>query len=785
MSGARRDLLVATLLGLGAVVIFFPGLVFFHQVVFAQDTWVLHLPARAYLANRLRHGQLPLWYPYDGLGAPFVQSTVLGVFHPLTLLVLVLRPLEALTVSLLVFVALATAATFLLARRLRADLPGAAVAGLAFGLGGPLVSSLVNIPFTGGIAGLPVLVLGAVLLATEPGRRTGVVLVALAVANAVLIGDLEAAYLYGVLGLPVALALRRDLGAGRVIARLAGAGALGLSLSAVQLLPSLSIVGAVARGHAVPWADAARWSVHPLRLPGLFLGDLLRFHVTGPGPNLMPLFGVRGSPWLFSLHLGGLTGLGALWAFGLGAGRRRVRWLLALLATAVLLAALGRYGGLYHLLYLVLPGFDHFRYPAKLVGYGALPVALLAGLGLTAALAAPERGARQAFVAALVLLAAAGAVVLAHQGLGARAPVRLAVYLGRLGGGLVRTAGVAGVAAGILFVAARGPGRLRAAPVAAMLLVLLQLGDLVTANAPTLDLISADPAPLRIRSPFATRLLDTAGPGLGRYRVATLVGRPRLPPLPGAGPGYLRYALWKRLVLAPDLPALDGIGSIDAYLPSASRRLMTAMAGRIPAFTGRDAPLFGTPYLVTTPAIRARLGLPPGGELARLAAAGLVLYRFPATRVRPRAFVAPPRFVADAAAAFHHLEDPAVAGGRVALVEGHAPGDLAPQKVGAGTAHITAYAPESVRVSVDVPPGGEQVLVLNDAWYPGWEARLDGRPASILPANLAVRGVLVPPGHHTVSFRYPVPLSLEAGLAGTVAAILGLAALAVRRRHRW
>ena len=434
-----------------------------------------------------------------------------------------LRPLEALTVSLLVFVALATAATFLLARRLRADLPGAAVAGLAFGLGGPLVSSLVNIPFTGGIAGLPVLVLGAVLLATEPGRRTGVVLVALAVANAVLIGDLEAAYLYGVLGLPVALALRRDLGAGRVIARLAGAGALGLSLSAVQLLPSLSIVGAVARGHAVPWADAARWSVHPLRLPGLFLGDLLRFHVTGPGPNLMPLFGVRGSPWLFSLHLGGLTGLGALWAFGLGAGRRRVRWLLALLATAVLLAALGRYGGLYHLLYLVLPGFDHFRYPAKLVGYGALPVALLAGLGLTAALAAPERGARQAFVAALVLLAAAGAVVLAHQGLGARAPVRLAVYLGRLGGGLVRTAGVAGVAAGILFVAARGPGRLRAAPVAAMLLVLLQLGDLVTANAPTLDLISADPAPLRNPEP-----LRDAAP---RHR------RPGPRPLPGRHPG--------------------------------------------------------------------------------------------------------------------------------------------------------------------------------------------------------------------------------------------------------
>jgi hypothetical protein len=50
------------------------------------------------------------------------------------------------------------------------------------------------------------------------------------------------------------------------------------------------------------------------------------------------------------------------------------------------------------------------------------------------------------------------------------------------------------------------------------------------------------------------------------------------------------------------------------------------------------------------------------------------------------------------------------------------------------------------------PEGG--LLVLADTYYPGWEASINGENAQIYRVNMMNRGVLVPPGAHTVSFHY-------------------------------
>lgn len=72
------------------------------------------------------------------------------------------------------------------------------------------------------------------------------------------------------------------------------------------------------------------------------------------------------------------------------------------------------------------------------------------------------------------------------------------------------------------------------------------------------------------------------------------------------------------------------------------------------------------------------------------------------------------------------------------------------------------------------------MVVLSDAFYPGWRARVDHRPAEIFQVNGAMRGVAVPRGTHTVTMRYsPVPVYLGAALT-----LLGILSALITSRHR-
>lgn len=99
---------------------------------------------------------------------------------------------------------------------------------------------------------------------------------------------------------------------------------------------------------------------------------------------------------------------------------------------------------------------------------------------------------------------------------------------------------------------------------------------------------------------------------------------------------------------------------------------------------------------------------------------------------------------------------------------------LASPVAGRDAVEITRYEASAVTVRArSVAPG---MLVLTDAFYPGWEARVDGQPAKIYRVNGVVRGVFVPEGARTVEFSY-FPASLRIGLgvcAAALAACLGL-----------
>jgi uncharacterized membrane protein YfhO len=85
---------------------------------------------------------------------------------------------------------------------------------------------------------------------------------------------------------------------------------------------------------------------------------------------------------------------------------------------------------------------------------------------------------------------------------------------------------------------------------------------------------------------------------------------------------------------------------------------------------------------------------------------------------------------------------------------------------------VTRFEPEKVVVRVDPPEAG--ILVLSEAWYPGWTATVGGVPARVFPVNGWMRGVVVPGGGNEVVFRY----HSERLPAGVAVSLLGAALLA-------
>jgi hypothetical protein len=129
------------------------------------------------------------------------------------------------------------------------------------------------------------------------------------------------------------------------------------------------------------------------------------------------------------------------------------------------------------------------------------------------------------------------------------------------------------------------------------------------------------------------------------------------------------------------------------------------------------------------------------------------------------------------------------------LSRGAARIEAAPAIEGLAAARTPTLPPRSVpirdvsdsRVDLHVSAREPAVVVLDDTYYPGWKATVDGRAAEVMPANVAFRAVRVGPGTHVVRFSY-APSWLGPAkalmLGGTTFALLGVVLGGLRRRRR-
>lgn len=760
----------------------------FNRVVFAgewlarRDTLRVYLPLAKYWTDRVKAGEFPEWYPFSALGQPFVGMVISAPFHPARVLNLLLSPEYAHCVQTLLCYPVAALFTYGCARRLKLGTLPSLFAAITFLGSGYLVGISNNLAYLIAAATIPAALWTADRFFAQP--TTGRLAIASGVLALVLLGgDVQSFVLTG--GVVMVLALLRPAERRKVqqVALAASVVLCAIILALPVLLPAWDTLRE-ARGSVNPLRIAESFSLHPTRLLELAFGPLFIEKDSGVIPSVYETTGfidtLSHSAWVDSIAVG-VIGLGFACA-GLCAvvGTRFGK--VALGGTLLsLLLVLGSHSPVYGWFFRFVPLWNAFRYPEKLAVWLTWLVALGAGFGLSRALQDAAFARRVAIALGAVSLAVALTTLLMSEALLVAMAVpkeRAAEVLGRLHaqGGVSLASALIAVAMLVRRVwVPRADDVVTGTGLICLHAVVLAVFALPLPQTIKLDLLK-EPVGL------VSEALAAGAGTLGGPRVDTFARDHLLPSVAN----YTRAeidAMGIVGILAPDSQALFGIETSGYYHPAGSSRMARGFVQ--PHHWQRSlAALYGAAYFTSNVPDMQRYGELPGNRVvAVLEEWGVVFWRM--EHALPRVYLAQPRCVASVEAAFTEITKPSFVRGLEAIIEcDRADATALPPTDRLGTAVVDHYAPEEVNVTVSAR--APAVLVLNDAYYSGWSVTVDGQPSTILPTNVAVRGVRVPAGDHRLSFRYRQP-GLRVGLAcaGSLLALYCVSAFfGVMRRRR-
>lgn len=744
----------------------------FVETFYFRDLYLLFLTQRRLVADQLRQGLLPLWDPLHHGGQALLANLNNTALYPTNVLYIALPPVPALNLEIVGHFAFAALAAYLCARALRLAPCAAFVAGLVFELCGVALScaNLVNRLYA--LPWLPLLVF-ALVRHSEAPRRRWFALAVVAGTLQVLAGFPELVLVTWATAAVVTL-LPNDGGPRAARARtVLGTGGLSLGLSAIQLLPLVSLVALSSRGGGTSrsWAT---WSVDPGRLPELlFPGFLGRVTTLSDESYWGRFIEDQGFPYLLSISFGTTcAGLVLASIMGLGSGplTRRTRLGLAALAAAGIVASLGRH----------LPGFDPVgtigiplvRYPVKLLLATVLPAALLAGDGLER-LASAQSGRGRGALAIASLLGPlgflAGATVAPgsfHRAFFRASPTEFSLH--GVHEVLLEALLVAAAFAAVVTIPV--PTRVRRIALAALLLMdLAYSARRVNSWAPRALLTTEPPIARTVRASLGEGKLYRHDPrGTSRvlapsddvvWLARTTLGSVGKYTAANFGIPVVFHDDYDQLALREIVSLGDAVG----HLPWNRRVPALSAAGVTTVLTADSRATAVLPLTVQ--------GIVPNGG---------TLYQLRNPKALPGAgFVVEAWSAENDEGQFRLLLEGR--GGRlpepqetVVLtgIERPPPADPCPSVV-----RRLETAPAFARYEVESGCGG--FLVFTTPFDPGWSARIDGRAVPILRANFAFQALPVGPGRHEVRHSYR-PEGLAQGLAISVLTVL-LVGLALRR----
>lgn len=760
----RRELAVQALVLLAMIGVFFPG-VFLRgeratgaDLLFQSPPWNAYAPADysgpgnaimpdivtamlpyyALTQQALAHGQWPLWNPLEMAGMPLLANCQSAVLYPPRLLHAILDLHTATSCYYLLKLWLCGMTAFLCARGLGVGLFGARFFSIAWAFNGfNLVWCYWPLPDVS--AWLPVLFYG-VEMAVRQQVRPAIFGVAAGGALMLLAGHPESAFTQA-LGAGLYLALRLALATAppRALLRAALACAAGwilaLGVTAAQWMPFIEYLLNSYTLHTRS-GDSFENVIPPMGLLTLFVPRFLGTNADGAfwGDNT------------FNLHAyypGLVTWAGIFAAFAL-LRRREQRPMIGALFLAAAICTLWAFNvpGITDI--FQVPGIHALRRNYN-IAFAVFAACLLGAYGLEAFLAARERRLAWAGIALGGAMACA-VVYVGHDFTASLARMKgMAPYVQTQ---LLTAAVFAVLALAVLAFATR----LRRAHAAAGAVLILLFADLAW----NLHGMNPTVPPAHIFPETALTKALRALPQPARVQ---------------AGAGYVASGL-----LVP-YGIEDWLG-YDGLYPDRVLRFNVAMG---PEIWKAAEPICAIPWYLRNPEIAAHAKASVLGQneepfpvtdsayFERVAAHdGLELYRN--KKALPRAYVAGAvEAFPDRDAIFAALKRETFVPGAVVYTEDLPAGAL-PQTPGpAGSAEITEYTPNRVRLRVQAERPA--ALVLSDAWYPGWRATVNGKDATIFPAYYAFRSVLVPQGGNEVVFEY-FPRSFQLGLAVSIATML-------------
>jgi len=130
---------------------------------------------------------------------------------------------------------------------------------------------------------------------------------------------------------------------------------------------------------------------------------------------------------------------------------------------------------------------------------------------------------------------------------------------------------------------------------------------------------------------------------------------------------------------------------------------------------------------------------------------------------------------------------------REAMVEAIPPGwDERRPSGDADSRRVSVLARDAAHVSLATESSAAAFLVVNESYFPGWLARLDGGPVSLMRTNLFVDGIPIPAGNHRVdldygpaTLRWGLLISFFGALVTLSLCVAGLTQLPAELGNRW